>query len=430
MDRDRGPFFSNPFVARAARWGLLAWSLIGILILLYAISRYVLRPIKIVFPPLVLALVVIYLLNPLITRLQRRGIPRVLGTFLCYVVFLSLTGLALAAFVPILTHQAREFVSGVPALLQRAENGLVGFSNRLGVHIDPKAFFRSFEPGQGGFNFLGRITSFTSGVVHVALVVVLGPLLAFYLLVDLPKIQRVSTALVPAPRRQEVRGLAASLADTLGGFFRGQLLVALLVGGFCLGGFYLVGLPYFALIGALTALLALVPLIGLLIAAVPVVFVAFTTSGRTGGLLHVSGGWKLALACSIILVVAQQIDLRLLSPRLLGRTVRLHPVTVLLSLLVGGTLQGLWGMLLAVPAAAALKVLLLHVWDTRSQWPPRRVPSAAAASPSEPIPAASPEVVPARTPEGAEEEAAPGPDGHRGRERAGERDPARSAQAD
>jgi predicted PurR-regulated permease PerM len=426
MDKDRGPFFSNPFVARAARWGLLAWSLIGILILLYAVSRYVLRPIEIIFPPLVVALVVIYLLNPLVTRLQERGVPRVWGTLLCYVVFLSLTGLALAYFVPVLTHQVKAFVSGIPALLQRAESGLVVFSNRLGVHIDPNAFFRSFEPGQGGFNFLGRITSFTSGVVHVALVVVLGPLLAFYLLVDLPKIQRVSTALVPAPRREEVRGLAGTLADTLGGFFRGQLLVALLVGAFCVGGFYVVGLPYFVLIGALTALLALVPLIGLVIAAVPVLFVAFTTSGRTGGVLHISGGWRLALACSVILLVAQQLDLRVLSPRLLSRTVRLHPVTVLLSLLVGGTLQGLWGMLLAVPAAAALKVLLLHVWDTRAQWPPRRAPAASVpASASEPVAAAEPRP-----------EAAPPADGHRlpdrsGRPgRAGGRDPARSAQAD
>ena len=136
MDKDRGPFFSNPFVARAARWGLLAWSLIGILILVYAVFRYVLRPIEIVFPPLVVALIVIYLLNPLVTRLQQRGVPRVWGTLLCYVVLLSLTGLALAYFVPVLTHQVRAFVSGIPDLLQRAENGLVSFSNRLGVHID------------------------------------------------------------------------------------------------------------------------------------------------------------------------------------------------------------------------------------------------------------------------------------------------------
>jgi len=372
MDKDRGPFFANPFVARAARWGLLAWSVIGILILIYGIWRYLLRPIQIVFPPLLVALIVIYLLNPLVTRLQERRIPRVWGTLLSYVVFLSLVGVALAYFIPVLTHQARAFVGGVPQLLQRAEEGLVDSFNRLGVHIDPKAFFQSFVPGQGrAFSFLDRITSFTSGVVHVAFVLILGPLLAFYLLVDLPKIMRVSLGVVPGSSREEVRGLAGSLGETLGGFFRGQLLVALLVGAFCVAGFYVVGLPYFALIGSLTALLALVPLIGLVIAAVPVVFVAATTSGRTGGLLHISGGWKLAVACVLILAVAQQLDLRVLSPRLMTRSVRLHPITVLLSLVIGGTLLGLWGMLLAVPVAAALKILVLHLWDTRSQWPPR-----------------------------------------------------------
>jgi predicted PurR-regulated permease PerM len=125
------------------------------------------------------------------------------------------------------------------------------------------------------------------------------------------------------------------------------------------------------MLGGLTAILALVPLLGIVIAAIPVVFVAAATSGPTGGLLHVPGGWKLAVVCVVLLAMAQQLDLRLLSPRLMSRAVRLHPVTVLLSLLVGGTLQGLWGMLLAVPVAAALKVVLLHLWDTRSQWPPR-----------------------------------------------------------
>ena len=372
MDRDRGPFFSNPFVARAARWGLLAWSVIGVLILVYAIYRFVLRPVAIVFPPLALALIVIYLLNPLVTQLQERGVPRVWGTLLCYVVFLSLVGLALAYFIPVVSGQVRAFVSGIPDLLTRAETGLAHFAQRLGVHIDTKSFFQNFEPGQGrAFNFLGRITSFTSGVVHLALVLVLGPLLAFYLLVDLPKIQRVWPTMVPATRQEDVRVVAGSLGQTLGGFFRGQLVVALLVGVFTAASFYVVGLPYWAMLGGLTAILALVPLLGIVIAAIPVLFVAAATSSPTGGLLHVPGGWKLAVVCVLLLAVAQQLDLRVLSPRLMSRAMRLHPVTVLLSLLVGGTLQGLWGMLLAVPVAAAIKVVLLHLWDTRSQWPPR-----------------------------------------------------------
>lgn len=373
MSKDRGTFFPIPFVAKAARWGLLAWSIIGLLILVGVLFRFVLYPIRVVFPPLVVALIVVYLLNPLVTRLQEGGVPRIWATLLCYVVFLSLVGVALAYLIPAVTAQVRAFVGGIPDLLQKAQTGLTAFAARLGVHISSTDLFQSFQPGGkgGAFNFLGRLTSYTSGVVHLALVFVLGPLLAFYLLVDLPKIRRGAEALVPISRRDEVRSLAGQIGATLGGFFRGQLLVALLTGAFCLLFYFVIGLPYFALLGALTMLLALVPLIGVLIAAIPALFVAFTTSGRTGGLLHISGGWKLVLATSIVLLVAQQLDMRVLSPRLHSRSVRLHPVTVLLSLLVGGTLLGLWGMLLAVPVVAALRVLLLYVWDTRSQWPPR-----------------------------------------------------------
>ena len=373
MSKDRGPFFPTPFVAQAARWGLLAWSVIGLLILVGVLYRFVLYPIRVVFPPLVVALIVIYLLNPLVTRLQERGIPRIWGTLLCYVVFLSLMGVALAYLIPAVTDQLKAFVNGIPHLLQKAQTDLKDFAARLGLHIRSTDLLQSFQPGKGrAFNFLGRLTSFTSGVVHLAFVFVLGPLLAFYLLVDLPKIRRGAEGLVPGSRREEVRSLAGQVGATVGGFFRGQLVVALLVGAFCLLGYFVVGLPYFALLGALTMLLALVPLIGIVIAAIPALFVAFTTSGRTGGLLHISGGWKLALATSVVLLAAQQLDLRVLSPWLHSRSVRLHPVTVLLSLLVGGTLLGLWGMLLAVPVVGALRVLLLHVWDTRSQWPPGR----------------------------------------------------------
>jgi len=385
MENDRGPFLSNPFVARAARWGLLAWSVIGLLILLYILYRFVLYPIRVIFPPLIVAIIVIYLLNPLVSRLHQRRIPRVWATLIIYVVFLAVVGVTLAYLISAVSHQVTDFVSGVPTLLVKAQKGLTSAFGRVGVHLDTNALVRALQPGGGsGASFLGRITSFTSGLVHVAFVLVLGPLIAFYLLVDLPKIQRAAEAMIPASRRSEIRDLAGRIGVTLGGFFRGQLLVALVMGLTSMLGFYVVGLPFFALLGALTGLFALVPLIGTIIAAVPMLFVALTTSGRSGGLLHISGGWKLALAGAIVLVLVQQLDQRLLSPRLLSRTARLNPVTVLLSLLVGGTLLGLWGMLLAVPTAAALKIVLLHVWDTRSAWPPRQVPTARAApQPSE-----------------------------------------------
>lgn len=373
MPSDRGPFLPSPFVARAARWGLLAWSAIGVLILVALLFRYVLYPIRIVFPPLVVALVVVYLLDPVITALEGRGVGRVLGSLVVYVVFLSLTAAILLNVVPVLTHQAGQFEKGVPALLARAQQGIDDFAARLGLHLNLDSLVQALQPGSGRASlFLGRITSFTSGVVKAAFVLVLGPLIAFYVLVDLPKIRRGAQSLVPARRREEVGGITRRVGDTLGGFFRGQLVVAILVGLFATLGFWFVGLPYFGLIGFLTVLAALVPLIGTAIAAIPTEFVALTAGAETGGVLHVRGGWPLALACLAVLVAAQELDTRMLSRRLLRPAVRMHPITTVLSLLLGGSLLGVWGMLLAVPAVAAGKVVLLHVWDTRATWPPPR----------------------------------------------------------
>src|SRR5436190_22412094 len=370
MTSDHGPFFSNPFVARAARWGLLAWSVIGILILLWVLFRFVLVPIRVIFPPLIIAVILIYLIDPVVSLLQDRGLPRVWAAVVTYVVFLTALGVGLAYLVPVIAHQVQEFVGGIPSLLTRAEQGFAAFARRLGLHVSATDVFQAFEPGKGGFNFLGRLTSFTAGVVKVAVALILGPLIAFYLLIDLPKLRRGAQSLIPASRRQEARDLGSQLGATLGGFFRGQLLVALLMGAASMFGFWFIGLPFFALMGALTGLLALVPLIGTIIAAIPVLFVAATADDAARGVLHLDGGWPLTIGAIVVLVLVQQMDTRLLSRRLVKKEVRLHPVTVVLSLLVGGTLLGLWGMLLAVPVAAMVRVVVLFVWDTRSRWPP------------------------------------------------------------
>ncbi len=369
---ERRPFLSSPFVARAVRWGLFAWSVIGVLVLVVGFFWYVLRPIRIVFPPLVVALIVVYLLNPAVGALERRGMKRLWATLILYVVMLGALGTLLSFLIPVVSHQIAQFSSGIPDLLTRFQQGLDAFARRLGISVDTANLVQLFRPGTGAASiFLSRLTSFTSGVVKAAVVLLLGPLLAFYLLVDLPKIRRGARSLVPATRRAEATDLARRVGQTLGGFFRGQLVVAILVGLVSMLGFWLVGLPYSVVVGLLTALFALVPLIGTVIAAIPALFVALTTSGHTGGLLHVRGGWPLALACVLVLVAAQQLDSRVLAPRLLDAGARLHPITVLLSLLIGGTLLGLWGMLLAVPAAMVTKVIALYVWDTRAQWPPR-----------------------------------------------------------
>jgi predicted PurR-regulated permease PerM len=222
-------------------------------------------------------------------------------------------------------------------------------------------------------DYLGSLLSITRGVFHFVLVVILGPILAFYLLVDLPKMKRGVVAMVPERRRAGFVSVMDKLGRAVGGFFRGQLLVSVFVGLASAIVLWVVGLPYWAVVGMVTGLFNLIPLIGPWIGGIVAAFIAFTASSPTGGLMHLDPGWSLAIGSGIGLAIVQQIDNHILSPNIVARTVKLHPVTVMLALLAGGTLLGLWGMLLAVPAVAAAKILLLHAWDTRMTWPPPKV---------------------------------------------------------
>ena len=372
MERPPDSTLSSPLVARSLRVGIVAWAGVGLAVLLYILYRYRVHPIRVIFPPLLVALVLVYLLNPIVTFLERRGLRRGWGTLVTYVVFLSAVGVGLSYLIPVIIRQADGFTETVPDLLDRAKTGLVDLADRFGFDIREDNLFSTFTPGEGGSaKFIQQVLSIGAGVLHVAVIMILGPVLAFYLLVDLPKLRQGLEATIPIRRRPEVRSLLEKLGTAIGGYFRGQLLVALFVGIASMTGLYVVGLPYWAPVGLICGLFNLVPLIGPFIGAIPALFIAFTTpEAGPGFLLHPRPGWPLALAASAALLVVQQIDNHVISPNVVARTVRLHPLTVMLSLLAAGTVFGLWGMLLVIPIVASVKILLMHYWDTRMMWPP------------------------------------------------------------
>ncbi|MCA1726610.1 MAG: AI-2E family transporter [Actinobacteria bacterium] len=381
MDDERGRVLSSRAVTRTARAGVVAWSLIGLAILAYLTLRYVVYPVRVIFPPLVVALVLVYLLNPIVRRLEPR-IGRLLGALITYLFFLAIVVVGLRFLIPAIGDQVGEFAKSVPKLLARAQANLQDLADRLGIDFDAGSVVGGLSPEGSGGEFIASIFSVTAGVLHAAVVFILGPILAFYLLVDLPKIQRGVQALIPARRRAEVEGVLEKMGRALGGFFRGQLLIALFVGLASMLALYIVGLPYWALVGMIAGLFNLIPLVGPFLAAIPALFIAFTTPD-SGGLLALDPGLPLAVGAGLGLLTVQQIDNHIISPNVVARTVKLHPVTVMLGLLVGGTLLGLWGMLLAVPTIAAIKILLLHYWDTRMQWPPPAPEEDVAATPPE-----------------------------------------------
>jgi predicted PurR-regulated permease PerM len=365
VDEDRSRLLGTPLVARAARWGIVAWSTIGVLLIAFFFFRYVVYPVRIIFPPLVVALIGVYLLNPIVTRLERRGVPRILGTLITYLVAGGILATVLTFTIPVVADQVRAFARSAPELIDRVAAGIRDLADRFQLPVAAPS-----GAGEGVIDFFGRLLSFTRGLFGLAIVFIIGPILAFYFLVDAPKIRRGIRALIPANRRGEAEVLFQRIGKAIGGFFRGQLLVSLFVGVASAAALFIVGLPFWAVVGLVAGITNLIPLIGPFIGGIVAVVIAFTTAQSGGGLLNLDPGLPLALGSAVALLIVQQIDNHIMSPNIVARTVQLHPVTVMLGLLAGGTLLGLWGMLLAVPVLATTKILLLHAWDTRMQWPP------------------------------------------------------------
>ena len=364
---------------RLRRVGIAAWAAIGVLLLAYLLVQGIVR-IKVILPPLFLALLIIYMLNPVITRFERRGVRRGIGVAASYIIILGTFTLIVIAISPLVSQQIEEFADDWPEfredIVSSIEDGAAALDRRFGLEVNVDRFecllgaaeeedvagtpteakcdevteqFRESLVSQAG-----RLTSIGGNVLEVLLVLILGPLLALYLLIDLPQIQRDLLHLVPAQHQSEVRDVAGKVGRAVGGFFRGQLLVALIVGAMSALGFRLIGLDFWLVIGAVAGFFNLVPLIGPYIGGA----VGFAVGLVTGGL-------GLGLRAALVELVVQQIDNHVISPNVMKRTVNLHPVTVMLSLLAGGAVAGFWGVLLGVPVVAVTKIVAGHLWATR-----------------------------------------------------------------
>ena len=337
------------------RAGQVSWAVVGIAALL-GVLGLVAWTVRVIFPPLILAAAIVFILNPLVTRFQRRGIPRAGGAAIAYLGVFTALGLSALLIVPLAGSQVDELRDEWPTI-ERKVNKWVDDRE-----ADSQGTFWEFDrdeleeevTGGGEVSIadqLRRARTIGLAVFHALLIVILAPIIAFYLLVDVPHIRRVAESLIPERARPEVMHVAHRLNRAIGGFFRGQLLVAFIVGVICSIGLAAIGLRFWFLVGMIAGLFNVIPLVGPWIGGIPGVVIALTTGSPFKALLVVA-----------IMAGAQQIDNHFITPQVMQRAVRLHPAAVMLALLAGGTLGGFFGLLLAVPAAAVLKILISHAW--------------------------------------------------------------------
>lgn len=345
---------------RVVRWGLFCVALSAIVSVVFSAFYFLVWPLRVLFAPVALALVVVYLLNPLVNRLERRGVKRGLGVAIIYVVFVAVVAAGLSLLVPIIARQITGFIDKLPEYVQDATTEINEFAAKRGwdyrINLDTEQIQQYVVDNREAIiGVLGGVRSFAFGVIHILITLVIGIILSIYILLDMPKIQQSMRNILPEGRREEIIGLADKVGGVLGSFFRGQLLVALFVGVASAVGLTVIGIPFAAVVGLIAGVFNLVPLIGPFIGAIPAVILALLSDQP------VDAVWAM-----LWLLTVQQIDNHIISPNVMARTVKLHPITVMLALLAAGSLFGIFGMLLIVPGIAAVKMLAGHFWEKRS----------------------------------------------------------------
>lgn len=321
-----------------------------------------------VLMPFAAGFAIAYLLDPVADRLEKAGLSRLGATLIILIGFVILIALALIILAPALGHQIAAFLDALPKMVGRlrdlaSEQG-AGFvsryvapiAQRLGIQLDTasdaiQGSVSDFATQAARYvgDVLKGLWSGGRALIGIVSLLVVTPVVAFYILLDWDRMIAKVDSWTPLDQRETVRELACEIDAALSGFLRGQSLVCLFLGAWYGVGLSLVGLNYGLLIGIASGALSFIPYVGSLTCLVVSVAVAIVQGWPD---------WTLVALVLGVIVTGQFLEGNILTPKLVGESVGLHPVWLMLALLAFGSLFGFTGLLLAVPISAAVGVLM------------------------------------------------------------------------
>ncbi|WP_110114624.1 AI-2E family transporter [Bacillus sp. CGMCC 1.16541] len=338
--------------------GLLLFLLIAFML---TKVEFILQPIGImittVLAPILIAGVLYYLLNPVVRVITKGKVPKTLAVLIVFLVFIALMSNVIAFLYPILKEQLISLGNYLPTLARDLMRGIQDLQNSpwtsrfagelANMDIEQRL---SDTLGQIGTTVASSTVKFIDVISSTVIVLVTVPFVLFYMLKEGDKLPKRIVKFAPKKYKQDTREVLSKMNAGLSAFIQGQIIVSLFV-GICIYIWYLIiGLDY-ALVLALVALFTnLIPFIGPFIGTIPGVIMGFIQDPY------------LALYVIIGVVVIQQIESNLISPQVMGKKLDVHPVTVILLLLIAGSLAGFVGLLLALPTYTILKVIVSHIY--------------------------------------------------------------------
>ncbi len=310
--------------------------------------------------PIVLAGIFYYLMNPAVDYLEKKGLKRIYGIILLFLVVLGLIIWGVVVIVPKIREQSISFATNFPdyldtvdskvreilqdPLFSQFQTQIESYSDKLMSWLTD--FIQNFS--KTTINGIGR---FVGAVATVVVAIVTAPFILFYLLKDGRKVAPYFVKFLPNHWRKPTLDVITEMNGQVSSYIRGQLTVAFAVAIMFIIGFSIIGLDYAVTLGIVAGFLNLIPYLGSFLAMIPAIF------------LGIVGGPILLLKVIVVFVIEQTLEGRFISPLVLGSQLAIHPVTILLVLLTSGKLFGLVGVVLGIPIYAAAKVLITHLFE-------------------------------------------------------------------
>ena len=336
---------------------LLIWACTKIQFLFEPIGTFI----STLFAPILIAGFLFYLLNPLVNLLMKikvknHHVSRTAAVAIVFLLLIAIIVSALSFLIPNILNQVEQLIQNMPEYIRSFQHFLTKIFQQknlppwivdLTKDVDINAYTKEIEESLSGFakNFMMSITSSIGSIIgmvtSVTVTIVTVPFMLFYMLKDGHKLVPTITGVFSEKQANRIGELLEKMSETISKYISGQAIECLFVGTCTAIGYGIVGVP-FAL---------LIPYIGPYIGLLPALILAMSNSVRQ------------TILVIIVCVVVQQIDGNLIYPNVIGKSLDIHPLTIIIILLVAGNLAGLLGMLLAVPVYAVIKVIVIYIYD-------------------------------------------------------------------
>jgi predicted PurR-regulated permease PerM len=330
--------------------------------IILAAGFYMLSQVTTIYLPVIVAMIVAFVLNPLVNFFtdvpfgaRNRHLPRSAAILIVFLLSGIIMALAITFVLLPFINEFNNFVVNLPNLVSRVKTLTALLEQQANLAQLPNNIRSLLDEGLSGAASyaVGLVRSainaaFTFATQVVELVVV--PVLAYYFLKDWRTLKNGIIAIFPPAAREAAVTIIGEMALVVSNYIRGQVLISIIMGLLVFCGMYFFQGDYPLVLGLLSTLTETIPILGPIIGAIPAIILAYLVSP------------VLAVKVAAFYIILHQLENHIIVPNIMGHTIDLHPILVIISLLIGGHMYGIAGMIVAVPVAALLKVLLRHLW--------------------------------------------------------------------